>query len=227
MTIQKNWQRLYKFWKELNYQKLKACDLLYRKALDEDLVYTKDEIDNLKKKILDFSLIKRELNPASNKEIDSLKKELNIVLPQSFEESLKVNVGDVHKGEYIYTWLGGWNRMLDINDMIKYFLDKTKYYCMQNKDKSFQDVNNLPNEYAYWNKKWLVFLDYNQDEQYVLNLDHTSLNYGEVLSVSMEFSTIERVANSYEEWFEIATKETLTYGEILFISNTGQALNIH
>lgn len=217
MTIHENWQRLYKFWKELNFKKLKACDLAYRKVLDEDLLYTKDDIDNLQNKILDYSSIEREFHPANKEDIESLKKELAIVLPQSFEESLKINVGDIHKNDYIYTWLGSWHCMLDIHDMIQYSLDKNQYFFMKEKGISFHDIGDLSNKYAYWNNKYLVFYDYNQDEQYVLNLDNTDVNYGEVLSISMEFSSIERLANSYEEWFTIATEETLTYGEILFI----------
>jgi len=217
MTIVKNWQKLYKFWKELDFEKLKACDLALKKVLDEDSIYNKDEIDILKQQILDWSLIKIKFNPATNKDIKYLEKKLNVILSNDFKESLEINVGDIYQNEYIYSWLGNWHHMLSIEDMIKYTLNKREYYLIEKKTKSFEYINDLPNEYSYWNKKWLIFYDYNQDEQYIVNLDNSSLFYGEILEVSMEFSTIRRLANSYMEWFNIATKERLTYGEILFI----------
>ena len=217
MSILENWQRLDKFWKELDFEKLQACNIEVRKKLDENLSHTQSDLDDLKDIIIDFSSIERKFISATKEEIKILQNRLGIKLPNSFKESLQINVGDVIDGEYIYPWLGGWNCMLNIDDMMKYSLDKTEYYCIQKQTISFQERINLPIEYAYWNKKWLVFYDCNGDEQYVLNLDDTSSNYGEVLSVDMEFSTIERLANSYEEWFDIATEETLKYGEILFL----------
>ena len=185
MTIEENWNRLKLFWDTITFEEFKKLDEEERIGCEETLEYTQKDILELHNKVS----TKRAFSPASDEEINRIEKELDVVLPDSFKQSLKINAKDP-----IYPFLGGWNSVLKINFMIDFSL-------------SFKT-------YSISNKKWVVFFEWNMDYFAVLNLDTENLNYGEVLCVCPENVNIEKWADSYEEWFNMAVEETITYGEL-------------
>jgi len=205
MDIENNWNKLHLYWKNLTFEQAKEQDFLIRKSIGDDLSYSDKDIEQLKLLVS----AQREFSPIGLGEIEKIEKSLNVKLPDDYKKSLKINSKEVVKDEFVYPWLGSWNTLHDTSEIIKYSLRNREM-----DHEVFQIRNGLSDEYGFWNKKWVIFFDWNMDFLAVLDLREDEKYYGQVLCLCIEDGSISKWANSFSEWFELSVNETIKHGEL-------------
>jgi len=216
MSIEENWQRLYKFWKELSFERAKEFDIIRSNSIGDSLLYTDEDDEGLR----NWALFDRVYRAASVDEISTIENSLNVTLPKSFKKRLLINAYEPYDKAFIYPWLGEWNMMNEPVDIIEQSLDSRKLDY-----EVFDNPKNLPQEeYEMWSDKWIVIFDWNGDYLVTMDLREEPEFYGKVLCMCIEDGTIAKWADSYEEWFSLVVDEVLEYG-ILRISTIEKILS--
>lgn len=213
MSVKTNWERLLRFWQELDFDTAKKHYYELRVSKRDNLEFSPDDIEKIEKLVS----VHREFKPATDDEIFEVEKKLNVKLPIDFKESLQINNHETAVDIYLYSWLGGGNHMLECKDMVTFSLDNREMFSLDNRELDFEVFDqriNLTEEYTYWNDKWVIIFDWNMDYLAVLDLREDPKYYGKVLCTDIEFGKIAKWADSYADWFEIVTNEVLEYGEL-------------
>jgi len=73
-------------------------------------------------------------------------------------------------------------------------------------------LGNINNPKTAMPKGWIPIYDWNSD--YIVAIDMLSKNKGQVIVFCLEFGTVAKWTDSYEEWFELVVNEVLQYGEL-------------
>ena len=207
MTIKENWERLYKFWDELDVERAKAYDEVVRKEIGDTLEYAEQDIQRLEK----WASFEREWKSASTDEIKDLESNLGVALPKSFNESLSINAYEPQDQGFVYPWLGSFNMMQNPEEIVEITTENREDLDYE----VFEDPNDLMQEdYEMWSDKWIVIFDWNGNYCAVLDLREDEEFYGNVLCMCIEDGTIAKWADSYEEWFELVVDEVLRYGQL-------------
>jgi len=204
LSVKANWEKLYKFWQELDFDTAKKYDYELRVRIGDTLEYSQDDIEKIKKSVS----VHREFKPASIDEIQDVESKLNVNLPDDFKESLNINAYEFID-KYAYPWLGGWNNLFNCKDIVSFTLSKRKLDF-----EAFSNRINLTDEYGFWSDKWIIIFDWNMDYLVALDLSDDPNKYGQVLCLCIEDGTIAKWTDSYDAWFEEAVNEVLQYGEL-------------
>lgn len=205
MSVKANWERLYKFWHELDFDTAKKNDYEIKKSIGDILEFSEDDIERIK----DLVSINREFKPASDDEILEVETKLNITLPENFKESLKINAFETNVQDFVYPWLGGWNILLNCEEMLSFTLRSRKLDF-----DVFDNRIELNDEYRRWNEKWVIIFQWNMDYFIVLDLSDDPKKYGQVLCLCIEDGSIAKWADSFKTWFEEAVNEVEQFGEL-------------
>lgn len=209
MSIEKTWNKLYDYWKNLEFDEAKKQDYLIRKSIGDDLNYSDDDI----KRIKTLVSIEKEFVPIDLSEIENIEKELNVKLPEDYKKSLTINSKEISFNGFLYPWLGGGNTFLESSEIINFSLNNKKLDF-----EVFEFRNGLSKDYCFWNEKWVIVFNWNMDYLVVLDLREDEKFYGQVLCLCIEDGTIAKWADSFEIWFELAVNEVLEYGELRIVT---------
>lgn len=205
MSVKENWDRLFKYWDELTFEKAKEREASFRSRNGDTSEFDSEDLQMIRKAVA----LKRELTGATEKEITELEHALDVKLPQYFKESLQINCTDPVSDGYVYPWLNHSNLLSNCKSMVEFSLDQRIY-----NEFPYETILNLPEDSLQWNEKWVIFFDWNMDYFGVLDLREGLDSYGQVLLVCNEDGVIAKWANSYEEWFQMAVEEVLEFGEL-------------
>lgn len=127
-------------------------------------------------------------------------------IPESFLESLSL-CNESNR------WFGfdSWGLLLGIEEIIEMsdsFKDSPSHI-----NGSYQIVGEgITNPTMLLPKQWIPIYDWNGN--YIVAIDMLSKNKGQIIVFCLEFSTVAKWTDSYEEWFELAVDEVLKYGEL-------------
>lgn len=104
-----------------------------------------------------------------------------------------------------------WGSLYNIDDMLE--TSKNFSTFKQENIGYYKEVlGNIKNPKMAMPKEWIPIYDWNSD--YIVVVDMLSKNKGQVIVFCLEFGTVAKWTDSYEEWFALAVDEVLKYGEL-------------